>query len=246
MTETLSVQVGTSGWHYKHWKEKFYPLDLDSGEWLAYYQRSFQTVEVNNSFYQLPSTETFDQWYTTINPSFKFAIKASRYITHMKKLTDPHNSTAKFFDHLAHLRDKIGPILFQLPPRWHANPERLQAFLTALPSQYCYAFEFRDPSWFLPVVYEILSRFGAAFCIYDFNRRTSPDVLTADFVYLRLHGPDGPYQGSYSSETLQQRAQAIFEWQQQGRDVYCYFDNDTAANAVQNALELKRIVGQGS
>ncbi len=247
--ERGSIRVGTSGWHYAHWRGNFYPHDLPAGHWLAYYTRQFPTIEINNSFYQLPGEETFRQWYAATPPGFVFAVKASRFITHMKKLTDPQASTAKFFERVDLLGEKLGPILFQLPPHWRLNLERLDAFLGALPSGRRYAFEFRDPSWLEPSVYEGLAKHNAALCIYNFNRQTTPREVTADFIYVRLHGPGGPYQGKYSPQELDEWAREITAWSQPGpeqaepgkakeRSVYCYFDNDMAGYAPQNAQEL--------
>jgi uncharacterized protein YecE (DUF72 family) len=156
----------------------------------------------------------------------------------MKKLTDPQSSTAKFFEQVSLLNEKLGPILFQLPPHWGPNPDRLDAFLAALPSGGRYVFEFRDSSWLIPSIQEILSKHGAAQCIYNFNRFTTGKELTAEFVYIRLHGPGGPYQGKYSPTELDEWSREIANWVSQGRTVYCYFDNDTAGYAPQNALEL--------
>lgn len=237
------MHIGTSGWHYAHWRGNFYPPELPTSRWLEYYAGVFGTVEVNNSFYQLPSEDTFRMWHATTPPGFTFAVKASRYITHMKKLTDPQTSTARFFERVDLLADKLGPILFQLPPHWGPNPERLDSFLTALPVEHRYAFEFRDPSWLIPPVYEVLARHHASLCIYNFNRLTSPINRTADFAYLRLHGPGGPYQGKYSPDELANWANEMKPWAEQGSDVYCYFDNDTAGYAPQNARELEGILG---
>jgi uncharacterized protein YecE (DUF72 family) len=238
------VRVGTSGWHYAHWRGNFYPADLPANRWLAYYAEQFQTVEINNSFYQLPGEETFRQWHAQTPPGFVFAVKASRFITHMKKLSDPQASTAKFFERVALLGEKLGPILFQLPPRWRPNLERLETFLAALPSKvgHRYAFEFRDPAWLTPAVYEVLARHNAALCIYHFNGRSSPKELTADFTYLRLHGPGGPYQGKYSPDELAEWARECLAWR--GRDIFCYFDNDMAGYAPQNARELIEALGR--
>ncbi len=242
--ERGSVHVGTSGWHYAHWRGNFYPPELPTGQWLAYYARQVPTVEINNSFYQLPGEETFRQWYAATPPGFVFAVKASRFITHMKKLTDPQTSTAKFFERVTLLGEKLGPILFQLPPHWRPNLERLDAFLGALPAGRRYAFEFRDPSWLEPAVFEVLAKHNAALCIYNFNRRTTPREITADFIYVRLHGPGGPYQGKYSPQELEEWAREIAAWggsgQAGGRSGYCYFDNDMAGYAPQNAQELTR------
>jgi uncharacterized protein YecE (DUF72 family) len=239
---SASIYIGTSGWHYDHWKGPFYPQDIQSDDLLTFYMQHFQTVEINNSFYQLPEKETFDHWRETTPNEFRFAVKASRYITHMKKLKDPRQPVADFMERSEHLKDKLGPILFQLPPNWHVNVERLEQFLQVLPEDHRYTFEFRDPSWFDPRVYKLLEARGVAFCIYRLNQRDSPRQVTADFIYVRLHGPDGSYQGSYDMQTLSWWAGAFSTWTQQGKDIYCYFNNDQGGYAVKNARQLKEML----
>lgn len=239
MGELGSIHIGTSGWHYKHWEGVFYPEGLATESWLGYYLEHLETVEINNTFYQLPKETTLSKWRESVPEGFVFAVKASRYITHMKKLKDPQNSVNTFLSRIETLGPNLGPILFQLPPNWHFNGERLNAFLDVLPPCRRYAFELRDPDWLNEEAYAILEEHDAAFCIYDFHGRQSPKQVTADFVYVRLHGPYGPYRGKYDAETLAGWAGAISAWRGQGRDVYCYFDNDEAGYAVQNALELR-------
>jgi uncharacterized protein YecE (DUF72 family) len=236
------IHIGTSGWHYRHWKGPFYPVNMASGAFLAYYAQSFNTVEINNTFYQLPQEKTFERWRQTAPPRFLFAVKASRYITHLKKLGDPEHSVPPLLARAALLGEALGPILFQLPPRWGPNLDRLRRFLQTLPFSYRYAFEFRDPSWLTVAIFQALAEHQAALCIYDFAGRRSPLEVTADFVYLRLHGPGGAYQGSYSEATLRQWADAIAVWSSQGQEVFCYFDNDEAGYAAKNALRLLQMV----
>src|SRR5262249_6956841 len=150
------IHIGTSGWHYKHWLGVFYPPGLKSAEMLEFYAQSFDTVEINNTFYHLVANKTFDNWRDLMPAHFRFAIKASRFITHMKKLKDARTSSAKFFSGAERLGKKLGPILFQLPPRWHMDLDRLTSFLRSLPAHNKYVFEFRDPSWLNPHVYEAL------------------------------------------------------------------------------------------
>ncbi len=234
-----SFYIGTSGWHYPHWQGPFYPRDLAPAAWLEYYARYFATVEINNSFYRLPSCATVRAWKNTTPAGFTFAIKASRTITHMKKLRAPHTSLRAFLAVARALGNKGGPLLFQLPPRWRCNPERLAAFLQALPKNRECVFELRDPSWHNPEVYALLRRHNTAFCIYELAGFESPPVITADFAYIRLHGPAGyPYGGSYSDRALRGWAERIRGWKKLRR-VYVYFDNDEAGHAVQNALALR-------
>ena len=234
--------IGTSGWHYPHWQGPFYPPTLPASAWLEYYVRHFDSVEINNSFYRLPSLATARAWRDTAPPGFIFAMKASRYITHMKKLREPRRSLRTFLAVARALDRKCGPLLFQLPPRWRCNPARLAAFLRALPRGREYAFEFRDRSWHAPEVYALLRRHNAAFCIYQLAGFEAPRVLTADFAYIRLHGPAGyAYGGSYTDPDLAIWAREIRGWKSLRR-VYVYFDNDEAGYAVQNALALQRLI----
>ena len=199
-------------------------------------------MEINNSFYHLPSPQTFDQWRKTAGKGFRFAVKASRYITHMKKLKDPKKSLTKFFDACTHLKTRLGPILFQLPPYWHVNTERLKLFLDALPQKHRYAFEFRDKSWFSDDVYKILSDYNTAFCIYDMGGEMTPRVVTADFIYVRLHGPAARYEGDYTKRQLNAWAKRFGDWMKDGKEIYCYFNNDLKGFAVKNAQTLRHIL----
>jgi uncharacterized protein YecE (DUF72 family) len=240
--KTALIHIGTSGWHYDHWQGSFYPEHLPKTELLTYYQERFHTVEINNSFYRLPTEKALKDWRDSVSPGFIFAVKGSRFITHMKKLKDPRQSIRPFMDRVKILDDRLGPILFQLPPRWHFNADRLRDFLDTLPGGYHYALEFRDPSWLNQEAYRLLMDHGAAFCIYEFAGRLSPKEVTAKFVYIRLHGPGGPYQGKYDTQTLAGWAEAISTWASQGKEVFCYFDNDEAGYAAQNALSLQKIL----
>lgn len=242
MKSATSVHIGTSGWHYTHWKGTFYPEELSPDGFLEFYAKHFRTTEINNTFYQLPKKTTFVHWRDAVPEGFIFSVKASRYITHRKKLKDPEATVSVFLERIEVLEDKLGPVLFQLPPKWHFNPERLHTFLEALPENFRYTFEFRDPSWFDDRNEQALTEKGAAFCIYDLAGRQSPRMVTADFVYIRLHGPDGAYRGQYDDETLFEWAEAISKWAGEGREVYCYFDNDEAGYAPRDALRLQSIL----
>ena len=236
------IYIGTSGWNYDHWKETFYPEDLKRERWLDFYARSFRTVEVNNSFYQLPSGETVKQWVRQTPDAFLFAVKASRYITHMKKLKDPRESMKKFIAMTRGFKDKLGPLLFQLPPRWGYNAERLNAFLDALSGKHRVAMEFRDSSWWNDDVLDALAAHNVAFCIYELAGTRSPKEITADFAYLRLHGPGAAYEGKYTKRALAGWLGAFAGWVQKRRDIYCYFDNDQNGYAAANAAELEEMI----
>ncbi len=242
MKPSGNIHIGTSGWHYVHWKGPFYPETIPAKDMLSYYADHFNTVEINSSFYKLPQKSTLELWKKTVSSDFVFALKGSRYITHMKKLKDPSNGVPPLLDAAVVLKEKRGPLLFQLPPRWRINSERLDTFLQFLPGGFRYAFEFRDPSWFSDDVYQILSKRGAAFCIYHLAGQLSPREVTADFIYVRLHGPAGAYQGQYDIKTLTGWAKAFSIWQSQGKEIFCYFDNDEAGYAVHDAKRLKEIL----
>jgi uncharacterized protein YecE (DUF72 family) len=237
-----TVRIGTSGWHYPHWRGPFYPERLPAAKMLEFYVGHFDTVELNTTFYRLAPETAVDEWRTQTPKGFLFAAKGSRFLTHMKKLKDPEPGIARFFERVDRLGRKLGPILFQLPPRWEVDTERLEHFLAALPRGHRYAFELRDPSWHVPEVYRILRRRRAAFCIFDIAGFQSGIEITADFTYVRLHGPGGAYQGSYASGKLEAWAARIRQWRKRLRAVYVYFDNDQAAYAVENALALKKLL----
>ena len=238
------VRIGTSGWHYKHWLGGFYPATLSAKDMFRFYALHFDTVEINNTFYRLPKPETFESWRDNSPPDFLFAVKASRFITHMKKLKDPESSSLKFFDGAERLGEKLGPVLFQLPPRWRVDTERLQRFLEVLPQGHRYVIEIRDESWLVREVYEVLRQFNVAFCIHDLARMQTPLEITADLTYLRFHGPgEAKYRGSYSDSDLQEWANRIADWKSAGIDTYAYFNNDVGGHAITNAQTLKALLG---
>lgn len=242
MKRSGKIYIGTSGWHYKHWRGTFYPADTKDAGQFRYYQQYFDTVEINNSFYKLPAPSTFQGWKKESPARFIFAVKASRFITHMKKLKADKSSIQKFFTHAGKLEEKLGPILFQLPPKWKINAGRLAEFLAVLPAGHRYTFEFRNPTWYQEEVFALLRQYNCAFCIYHLEKHLSPLEVTADFVYIRLHGPGNKYQGSYTKRALQQWATRCRSWQQQKKDVYVYFDNDQAGYAAFNAQALREMV----
>lgn len=239
------IRIGTSGWSYRHWVGPFYPEGTSSADYLSYYAGRFAVTEVNNTFYSLPKPETFEEWRASTPDGFEFACKASRYITHMKKLKDPDQSVVKFFEAVETLGDKLGPILFQLPPNFHINLGRLRALLEALPSGHRYAFEFRDGSWFDEPVFDLLDAHHAALVMYDLEGRLSALRATGKLVYIRLHGPlEEAYTGSYADNALQEWAARIRDWSGEGRDVYCFFDNDDAGYAARDATRLQGFLAE--
>jgi uncharacterized protein YecE (DUF72 family) len=237
------IRIGTSGWHYQHWLGAFYPERTPASKMLAYYVQHFDTVELNNSFYHLPKQPALESWRDSTPAGFLFAAKGSRFLTHMKKLKDAQIGLGRFLDAVETLGAKLGPILFQLPPNWEVDAARLRSFLEILPGSHRYAFEFRNPTWEHPEIYRLLSEYRAANCLFNLAGYQSPLEVTTDLVYLRLHGPGGKYQGSYSEEALRVWAGRIRQWRAEGRQIYVYFDNDDAGYAAHNALRLKQLIG---
>lgn len=237
------IHIGTSGWHYKHWVGRYYPAGLRPEAMLAHYLRDFDTVEINNTFYHLPNETTFDNWRKATPRGFLFAVKGSRFLTHMIKLKEPQRGLANFLPRAERLRSKLGPILWQLPPKWSVNVERLEEFLAQLPRKHRYAFELRNATWMTGAVCDVLRKYNAAFCIYELAGYHSPIEVTADWTYVRLHGPTAhKYQGSYSDEQLAGWAERIRGWSRTLKAIFVYFDNDDSAYAVNNALTLKRML----
>ena len=237
------IKIGTSGGMYDHWKGPFYPKNMASDEMLPHYAQTFDTVEVNNTFYQLPSEEKVRSWQQDSPDDFLFIIKANRYITHMKNLLEPEEPVQTLMERVEILDNQLGPILFQLPPHWNVNVERLDAFLDVLPEGQRCAFEFRDDSWYTDIVYELLKEAAVAFCIHDHQDAPSPERITADWIYVRFHGPRGDYGGTYPAKALEAWSEKMGRWEQDGLDIYAYFNNDMQAYAVENARKLRDLVG---
>jgi uncharacterized protein YecE (DUF72 family) len=238
----MSIHIGTSGWHYGHWIDHLYPAELHSDDWLAHYARHFSCVEINNSFYRLPFAGNVDSWLQQTPAGFSFALKASRYITHMKKLKDCAAPLAEFLNMARRFDKRLAAILFQLPPHWRVNAQRLADFLNLLPDDLAYAMEFRDPSWHIGDIFRLLEGHGVAFCQFDLAGFSSPPIVTAGLIYLRLHGPDAAYTGTYADRELRVWANRIQAWDADGRDVYVFFDNDQEAGAVHDAFALLHLL----
>ena len=231
------LRIGTSGYQYDHWRRRFYPRELPKRRWFEHYARHFDTVEMNGTFYQLPAARTFDAWREEAPRGFCYALKYSRYGSHMKRLKDPRRHVGVFLKRAERLKAALGPILVQLPPQFQADAERLDAFLSAAARRHRWVLEFRHASWLDERIYSVLERHGAALCIHDLLPG-HPLRITAPFVYLRFHGK--AYSGSYSPQRLTAEAARIRGWLRAGRDVYVYFNNDRDGHAVRNALDLKR------
>jgi uncharacterized protein YecE (DUF72 family) len=238
-----SARVGTSGWIYQSWRGPFYPQGLAQRLWLDHYAGVFDTAEVNATFYRLPTQAAVARWRETTPKDFLFAWKASRFITHMKRLRDAEASLARILAPMEALGAKLGPALFQLPPQMSVDLPGLTAFLALLPAGRRHVFEFRHPSWYVDEVLAALTRANVALCVSDHHNAPAPWVATADFVYVRGHGPGGRYSGSYSDAELDGWAGRIGRWRAEGRDVFAYFDNDIGCAAPGNARRLKDLLG---
>ncbi len=236
----MEVRIGTSGWSYKHWRGVFYPENLPHAEWFGFYLGCFDTVELNASFYRLPGFGNFDTWRKNSPPGFLWSVKANRYITHIRRLRDARNSLRQFYDAVAGLREKLGVVLFQLPPSLRFDEELLAEFLNLQPEEYRVAFEFRDPSWLCERAYELLRTKNAALCISDTaGRFPYTETVTADFIYVRLHGSQVLYGSSYTEDELRTWRDKINIWQ---RNTFVYFDNDYQGYAVRNASRLRELL----
>lgn len=237
-----TLRIGTSGWSYVHWRRVFYPEDLPSGKWFGYYARYFNTVEINNTFYSLPKETTLARWYREAPSGFVFAVKANRFITHMKKLKDPEDSVPVFLESIKTLKSRLGPVLFQLPPGLKPDLNRLRALLAALPRRRRYVIEFRNAGWFTEDVIGLLKRRRVALCVHDLLEAPCPRELTASFAYYRFHGHEVKYGGSYPKRTLRKCAQEMAEILENGKDVYAYFNNDAFGYALKDAVALREVV----
>ena len=243
MTSPGLIRIGTSGWNYKHWRGRFYPADLPVARWFAYYSRRFDTVEINNTFYRLPPEEVFLAWRRQAPPDFLYAVKASRFLTHMKKLNDPADSLDRILGRARQLGAHLGPVLYQLPPHWKCNLNRLREFIACLPLDLRHVFEFRDPSWCHQDVRALLTETGMSYCIHDMRGFYCPRWVTGPVAYLRFHGPtEKKYAGCYTRAQLAGWAEAIRAIRESGHDVFVYFNNDDAAHAVRNAQELRGLL----
>jgi uncharacterized protein YecE (DUF72 family) len=239
------LRIGTSGWIYRHWERSFYPPGLDSEGKLRFYARHFDTVEINNSFYRLPPREQFETWAARTPARFLFAVKASRYLTHMKRLNDAAEPLDRLLDRASGLGRRLGPILLQFPKRWEADVERLDAFLGLLGHhpEHRYAFEFRAQSWLVPGVYRRLERAGAALVVPVGMGLPLEVRLTAPWTYIRMH--HGSHGIGYSDRELAKWAEHVDRFRAEGADVYVYFNNDTGGHALRDADRLRAVLAGG-
>jgi len=236
------ARVGTSGWVYAHWRERFYPRGLPQARWLEHYAERFDTVELNASFYRLPNEAAVAGWARRAPEGFLFACKANRMITHRKRLADCEEWLELFLSRVRLLGPKLGPMLYQLPPGLHRDLERLERFAALLPPEPPAVFEFRHKSWFAEEAREFLAARGLSFCVHDMPGLETPRWATGSTVYARFHGPVRRYAGSYPDAVLAEWAAWLAEQVRDGRRVFAYFNNDAEGHAVRNAQTLRRML----
>jgi uncharacterized protein YecE (DUF72 family) len=234
------LRIGCSGWQYKHWRGDFYPAGVPTSRWLEYYAARFDTVEINNSFYRLPEEKTFDAWRDRVPRHFVYAVKASRYITHLKKLKEPGDAVDLLFSRVTHLEHALGPVLYQLPPRWPLNLKRLNVFLRTLPRHRHHVVEFRDPSWYVDEVFESLHEHRVALCLHDMQGSATGLRRIGPLVYVRFHGP-AKYQGGYSNDRLAECSAWCAARIAEGVSVYAYFNNDVGGHAPRDAMRFREM-----
>lgn len=238
----MAAYIGTSGFSYKHWREVFYPPEVPQREWLEYYVRQFETVELNNTFYAMPRGEVCESWRARSPEHFSFAVKLNRIFTHRFRLIGHRDTLGRYLDAVERLGEKLGPILIQLPPHWSANAGRLDEFLADCPRRHRWAVEFRDPSWLCEDIYRVLRAHNAALCVHDMLP-DHPQEVTTDWIYIRYHGSGGGrYSGDYPDNYLHSQAEWIGRLVGRELDVYAYFNNDIGGHAVHNARTLRQLL----
>ena len=236
------VRIGTSGWEYAHWKGSFYPRDLPRDRRFEFYAERFDTVELNATFYRLPGADVFAGWADRAPNGFVFAVKASRYLTHLRRLREPAEPLDRLWSRARRLGRHLGPMLYQLPPRWRPNLERLEAFLAAVPPDDDQALEFRDRRWDRPDVITTLGASPVSLCLHDMPGSETTPRPVGRLVYVRFHGAGARYGGSYSSQRLSAWAGRIAGWAAAGLPVWAYFNNDLGGHAVVDADRLRTMV----
>lgn len=236
----LNYFLGCSGFYYNHWKNLFYPSNLPKSKWLQYYAQSFNTVEINNTFYRFPTEALLQGWYNKTPPTFRFTVKANRAITHTRKFHNTQDQTRRFYQLVSVLKDKLFCVLFQLPPIVHKNLELLETIASQMDSRVVNVLEFRHESWWSSDVYDVMKRYGLVFCSVSASDLPEDLVVTSDCVYVRFHGKNGWYHHNYPDKELKEWAEKICK--SDAKQVLCYFNNDVNANAVKNCQTLKELL----
>lgn len=241
--EGSKTHIGTSGWSYKDWKGLFYPEKLKSTDWLAYYAQRFPITEINSSFYHLPRKQTVENWVQNTPPGFLFCPKMSRHLTHLKRLKEPEEPLERFFSVFEPMQPKMGPVLLQLPPSLGFDPQDAAHLFTLLKKDYAayhFALEVRHKSWLEEESLALLARYSIALVLSESgNRFPYAEKVTARSIYIRFHGPNGRYNTSYDGETLRRFARLFLKWQQEGHELWIFFNNDYYGHAIQNARQLE-------
>jgi uncharacterized protein YecE (DUF72 family) len=236
------LRIGTSGWHYGGWWGPFYPADVPKKQALSYYSTRFDAAELNAPFYRTPTLKAIDNWRESTPDGFRFSWKASKFLTHWRRLIVDEHSLDLLEERAGRLGEKLGPILFQLPPKMKCDRERLAGFLKALNRKRRYSFEFRHPGWYEPGIFDLLRDHDISLCLSDHADAPAPREVTAGWVYVRNHGPSGRYHGSYSDAALKDWARSMRKWLREGHDVWCFFDNDVKSAAPADAERLRAMV----
>ena len=242
--EVPGIHVGCSGWVYRHWRGTFYPEGLPQKRWFEHYATQFDTVEINASFYRLPLASTFEGWREKAPPGFRYALKVNRFITHMKKLLDCEAEVDRFIALARPLQDKLGPLLYQLPPSLHRDLPRLDTFLGRLPGDLMHVVEFRHASWYDEEVLALLDGHNVGFVVHDLRGLVSPRWASGNLAYVRFHGTSGRYHGLYGKEVLAGWADWCRSQRDVGRSVWCYFNNDIHGHALEDARDLKEMLAE--
>jgi uncharacterized protein YecE (DUF72 family) len=243
MARRGEIYIGCSGWSYRHWRGRFYPEAQTPNKWFEFYAEVFNSVEVNNTFYRLPDVRTFRAWRAQAPRGFLYAVKASRYLTHQKKLKDAKAPLKKLLNRAQYLEEHLGPILYQLPSRWRLDKERLESFIDLLPEDLIHVFEFRDQSWMVEEIFQLLEERGVSFCVHDMSGLDVPRRTVGAVTYVRFHGTGKKYQGSYREPMLRGWGNWMEKQVRRGKDLYVYFNNDAEGHAVRDAQRLMQKVG---
>jgi uncharacterized protein YecE (DUF72 family) len=241
MTSTV-IRIGCSGWQYRHWRGDLYPRELPQDRWFEFYAERFDSVELNNSFHRLPEADVFAAWARRSPPGFLMAVKASRYLTHLRRLREPREALDRLWTRATRLGDRLGPMLYQLPPRWKRDAERLAGFADEVPAGRLQAVELRDPDWYHPDTYAALQRGRLALCLHDMPGSESPRQRIGPFAYVRFHGDGQKYAGGYSGQALSAWADRLVAWASEGVACYAYFNNDIGGHAFRDAVRLRDMV----
>jgi len=241
------IRIGCSGWLYKHWRGNFYPTNLAQSRWFDHYAQAFDTVEINNSFYRLPTSETFAKWRDQAPSDFQYAVKASRFLTHLRKLKEPTDPLVRFFKNAKELGSTLGAVLYQLPPNFKINVDRLTEFLEAIPVAAraagfrcpCHVIEFRDASWYDDRVFALLERHRVVLCLHDMQGSATERIVAGPAVYVRFHFGTSKYGGRYEERRLDDWAAWLVARARDRLNVFAYFNNDTGGHAPRDAVRLR-------